>query len=84
MRCGAGLGGRDGMQIVTQSENHPIAGIHAQGGSFAAVAVGVAVTNRAVIKEIAIGNVQLKRAVLAAKILWRGNLGAGGGARTIR
>jgi hypothetical protein len=73
---------RKEMQIVAQSENQPIAGIHAQRGSFAAIAVGIAVTDFAVIEEIAVGNVHLERAVLAAQILWLGDYGTGWGAGT--
>jgi hypothetical protein len=73
---------RELMQIVTQSEHQPVTGFHAQRGGFVAIAVRIAVTDFAMIKEIAISNVHLKRAVLTAKIRWLGDFGPSSGART--
>jgi hypothetical protein len=52
-------GMREEMQIVTQSEDQPVAWVHAERGSFAAVVIGIAVTDFAMIKEIAVGDVQV-------------------------
>jgi hypothetical protein len=82
MRRGTDTGGREKMQIITQSEDQPLAGVHTQRGSFEAIAVGIAITDFAVFKEIAISKVRFKRAVLATKIRWLGYFGTGRGART--
>ncbi len=73
---------REGMQIVVQSEDEPIAPMHAERGSFAAIAGGVAVTDLPMIQEIAVCNVHLERAISAAQILWLGDFGTGSGTRT--
>jgi len=57
---------REILQVVTQSEDQPVTGIHAQRGSFAAIAVGIAVTDFAMIKEVAVSNGHFKLAVLTA------------------
>ena len=67
----------EGMQIVMQSEGQPITRIQAQRRSFVAVAVEIAVTGTAMIKDITVSNVRFEPAVLTTKILRLGDFGAG-------
>jgi len=67
----------EGMQIVMQSEGQPITRIQAQRRSFVAVAVEIAVTGTAMIKDITVSNVHFEPAVLTTKILRLGDFGAG-------
>ena len=76
-RCGSGRCMREEMQIVAQPEGQPIAGIQAQRGSLVAVAVEIAVTDMAMIKDITVSNVHFEPAVLTTKILRLGDFGAG-------
>ena len=65
------------MQIVMQPECQPITRIQAQRGSLVAVAVEIAVTGTAMIKDITVSNVHLESAILTTKILRLGDFGAG-------
>lgn len=63
-------------QFVAQSKDEPIARLHAQRRGHIAVPIGITVMNPTVIEYVPEREVDLQRAVAAAQILWRGDLGA--------